>query len=122
MTQSLSQHASQHSLQTIIIAIRMFPHLLNAHANSHLVRRDVGYGVKQVEVGELPVHAVVDYMEGLEAVGEGVVDCEGALKGAGFERQRGDFGRVVGVVVGVYPCLGAGAGVRGYEEDYIFRP
>ena len=122
MPQSLSQHASQHSLQTIIIAIRMFPHLLNAHANAHLVRRDAGYGVKQVEIGELPVHAVVDYVEGLEAVGEGVVDCEGALEGAGFERERGDLGGVVGVVVGVYPCLGAGAGVGGYEEDDVFRP
>ena len=122
MTQPLSQHASQHCLQTIIIAIRMFPHLLDAHANAHLVRRDVGYGVKQVEVGELPVHAVVYYVEGLEAVGEGVVDREGALEGTGFERERGDFGRVVGVVVGVYPCLGTGAGIGSNEKDYVFGP
>lgn len=70
----------------------------------------------------MPVHAIVDYVERLEAMGEGVVDCEGALEGARFERERGDFGRVVGIVVGVNPCLRAGAGVGGYEKDYIFGP
>lgn len=70
-----------------------------------MVRGDVGYGVEEVEIRELPVHAVVDYVEGLEAVGEGVVDCEGALESAGFEREGGDFGGVMSVVICVNPGL-----------------
>lgn len=83
----------------------MLPHLLNRHADAHLVRCDVSYGVEEIEVRELPVHAVVDYVEGLEAVGEGVVDCQGALESTGFEREGGDFGGVVCVVICVDPGL-----------------
>lgn len=100
----------------------MFPHFLNRDIDAHLVGCDVGYGVEEVEVGKLPVHAVVDYVERFEAVREGVVDCEGALESSRLQRQRCYLGWIMGVVVGVYPCLRTGSRVGCYEEDDVFRP
>lgn len=61
-------------------------------------------------------------MDGLESVVEGIVDYYGALQGSALEGQRVDGGRLVGVVVGVDPCLWSCFAVWCYDEDDVLRP
>ena len=83
--EALPQHAAQHGGQAGIVAVVVLPHALQAGADAELAAGDADGGVEEVEVWELPVHAVVGDVQRLEAVREGVVDGDGALERAGFQ-------------------------------------
>lgn len=137
VAQALAQHAAQHGPQAVLVRVAVPPHPLQRRALA-LPVRDVDHRVDQVQVGQLPVDAVVYDVHGLEAPaaalavavpvlrrprrGLRVVERHGALQRPRLERQRRHAPRVVRVVVGVDPGLGAGAGVGGHHQDDVLGP
>jgi hypothetical protein len=89
---------------------------------AHLSACNGDNGIEKIEVGQLSIYAVVHDVNGLEAVIEGVVDYYCTLEGSAFEGKRVDRRRLVCVMVGVNPGLGAGFAVWCYDEYDIFRP
>jgi hypothetical protein len=97
-------------------------HLLNRGTDTHLAASNINYGVNEIEVRELSIRSVINYMHRLEALLLGVVDSKSTLEGAGLERQRGHEIRVVGIMVCVYPSLCTCLAIGWKYEDDIFGP
>lgn len=122
MTETLIDHTSQHSLETISIAISVLPHLLQRDANAHLAIHDSDRSIEEVKIRQLAVDAVIDDVDLFEAVVECVINNDDSLKGTALERQRPDSIGRVRIVIGIYPGLWTCPTFTGDEEDDILRP
>lgn len=79
VAEALADHASQHCLETLGIAVVVFPHPLERNPDAHLTAGNRDGRVEQVKVGQLAVDTIVNYVKRLEAVVESVVDHHGTL-------------------------------------------
>lgn len=96
----------------------MVPHFLEFNVDVHLVFRDFGEGVDEVEVGELAVDAVVNNVE-CSKVFDWKVDYEGGLDGSRLDGEGLDVG-ALHVVIGVDPGLRTSSAVFCDEKDDVF--
>lgn len=62
VTESLVHHPTQHCPEPVCVLVVMLPHLLESGTDAHPARCDADGGVNEIEVGELAVDAVVDYV------------------------------------------------------------
>lgn len=63
VAESLVHHPAQHRTQPVRVFVVVLPHLLECGVDPHLAGSNADGGVDEVEVGELAVDAVVDYVQ-----------------------------------------------------------
>ena len=68
----------------------MLPHPLQRDTYAHLATGDGDRCVEEVKIGELPIDAIVGYVEGFESLVQRIVDYNGALEGSALQSERGD--------------------------------
>lgn len=79
---TLVQHAAEHCPEAVRILVCMLLHLLYRGGHAHLTTGNVDNGIDEIQVGQLAVGAVIDYVDSLEVLLLGVVDGDGALEGS----------------------------------------
>ena len=111
MAEALADHASQHGLQSLLVAIFVVPHALEGNSDAHLPTGYGDSGIEQVQVGQLPIDAIIYYVQGFEAPIQGVVQNQDSLERPAFQRKSSHGGRGMFVVVRVDPGLRASLGI-----------
>ena len=86
VAQALTDHASQHCLQPLLIAVIMLPHALEGNANTQLPAGNGDCSIEQIKVWQLTIDPVVDNVQRLETMVEGIIDNHHALQCAAFQR------------------------------------
>lgn len=84
MAQALADHTAEHRLQSLAIAITVFPHALKHNTDTHLATGYGSSGIEKIEVGQLAVDAIVDDMKRFKAVIESIVHYNYTLQRAAF--------------------------------------
>lgn len=79
MAETLVEHAAEHGSETIVIVISMLPHFLKRDSNAHLTAGNGDDCIEKIEVWQLAVDAIIDYVERFEVVVKWVVNDNSSL-------------------------------------------
>src|SRR5262245_3821265 len=89
VAETLREHAAEHSLQAVAVRVGVAEHALEGGTHTHLAGSNLHRRVKEVEVGELAICAVVENMQFIVSMApwsSGIVDCYGTLKCTALDR------------------------------------
>lgn len=76
---SLVEHTSKHRFESVRVASFVVFHVLDGRLDAHLTSSNIDNGVDEVEIGQLPVCAVVDDVDAVERLLRGVVNGNSTL-------------------------------------------
>lgn len=122
---TLTDHTTEHGLESFFIAVLVVPHALNCATDAHLATCNLDSGIEQVQVGQLAIDAVIQNVQLVETMtprAGWILDGNGSLKSTTFDGQGLDFRGVVSVVISIDPGLRACGDVAGNQYYDVLGP